>query len=151
MRISDLSSVVCSSDLCILLALINTGARPSEIASLLPEHIHLSGPVPYISIEPVGRKLKNPQSKRVIPLVGVSLAAFKDHPGFPALSLQGRYQRHAERLPAGKRPHENGRPRSFFAAPCVRRQDGSGGICRPHRWEERRGGKEWVMKCRKRR
>lgn len=69
---------------CILLALINTGARPSEIAGLMPEHIHLSGPVPYISIEPVGRQLKNPQSKRVIPLVGVSLDAFKQCPkGFP--------------------------------------------------------------------
>jgi integrase len=69
---------------CILLALVNTGARPSEIAGLLPEHIHLDGPVPYISIEPEGRKLKNAQSKRHIPLVGVSLEAFKERPkGFP--------------------------------------------------------------------
>lgn len=69
---------------CILLALINTGARPSEIAGLLPEHIHLKAAVPYISIEPDGRKLKTPQSRRVIPLVGVSLAAFKECPnGFP--------------------------------------------------------------------
>jgi len=69
---------------CILLALVNTGARPSEIAGLLPEHICLDGPVPYISIEPEGRKLKNSQSKRQIPLVGVSLTAFKERPqGFP--------------------------------------------------------------------
>lgn len=69
---------------CILLALINTGARPSEIAGLLPEHINLSGPVPYISIEADGRQLKNQQSRRLIPLVGVSLEAFKECPrGFP--------------------------------------------------------------------
>jgi integrase len=69
---------------CILLALINTGARPSEVAGLMPEHISLEGPVPFISIEPEGRKLKNAQSKRQIPLVGISLAAFRECPeGFP--------------------------------------------------------------------
>lgn len=69
---------------CIMLAMINTGARPSEIAGLLPEHIRLDGKVPYISIEPVGRQLKNHQSKRQIPLTGVSLEAIKTCPhGFP--------------------------------------------------------------------
>ncbi|GEC30666.1 DUF6538 domain-containing protein [Sinorhizobium fredii] len=70
---------------CILLGMVNTGARPSEIAGLLPEHIRLETAVPHISIEPVGRQLKNPQSKRVIPLTGVSLKAFQDCPdGFPS-------------------------------------------------------------------
>lgn len=68
----------------ILLGMINTGYRPSEAAGLLPEHIHLDAAVPYISIEPVGRQLKNRHSRRRIPLVGVSLQAFKDNPaGFP--------------------------------------------------------------------
>lgn len=70
---------------CILLAMINTGARPSEIAGLLPEHIRLADKVPHISIEPVGRQLKNQQSKRIIPLTGISLKAFKECPkGFPS-------------------------------------------------------------------
>lgn len=69
---------------CIVLGMINTGYRPSEAAGLLPEHIRLDGPVPYISIEPVGRQLKNATSKRVIPLAGVSLDAFRACPkGFP--------------------------------------------------------------------
>lgn len=70
---------------CILLGMVNTGARPSELAGLLPEHIRLDVKVPHISIEPVGRQLKNQQSKRVIPLTGVSLKAFQDCPGgFPS-------------------------------------------------------------------
>ncbi|MEJ6848615.1 DUF6538 domain-containing protein [Sinorhizobium fredii] len=70
---------------CILLAMINTGARPSEIAGLMPEHIRIDGDVPHISIEPVGRQLKNQQSKRVIPLTGISLKAFQECPkGFPS-------------------------------------------------------------------
>jgi integrase len=69
---------------CILVGMVNTGARPSEIAGLLPDHIRLETAVPHISIEPVGRQLKNPQSKRVIPLTGISLKAFQDCPnGFP--------------------------------------------------------------------
>lgn len=69
---------------CILLGMVNTGYRPGEAAGLLPHHIHLAGAVPYISIEPEGRQLKNKVSERVIPLVGVSLDAFKQCPkGFP--------------------------------------------------------------------
>jgi integrase len=65
---------------CIVLGMVNTGYRPSEAAGLLPEHIHLEGKVPFISIEPVGRQLKNKQSIRQIPLTGVSLDAFKECP-----------------------------------------------------------------------
>ncbi|RWX60499.1 integrase, partial [Mesorhizobium sp. M4B.F.Ca.ET.089.01.1.1] len=69
---------------CILLGMINTGYRPGEAAGLLPHHIRLDGDVPHISIEPEGRQLKNKVSKRVIPLVGVSLEAFRQCPkGFP--------------------------------------------------------------------
>lgn len=69
---------------CIVLGMINTGYRPSEGAGLLPEHIRLDGPIPFISIEPVGRQLKNEHSERVIPLTGVSLEAFQACPGgFP--------------------------------------------------------------------
>lgn len=68
----------------ILLGMVNTGYRPSEGAQLTTAQIHLDVPVPYISIEPVARALKTKHSKRIIPLVGVSLEAFKAFPnGFP--------------------------------------------------------------------
>lgn len=69
---------------CIVLGMINTGYRPSEGAALLADHIKLAGKVPYISIEPDGRQLKSKHSKRLIPLTGVSLEAFRECPqGFP--------------------------------------------------------------------
>jgi len=69
---------------CILFGMINTGYRPSEARGLLPEHIKLEGAVPHISIEPDGRQLKSVRSRRIIPLAGVSLEAFKQCPdGFP--------------------------------------------------------------------
>lgn len=68
----------------IVLGMVNTGYRPSEGAGLLREHIRLEGKTPHISIEPVGRQLKNETSKRLIPLTGVSLEAFRACPGgFP--------------------------------------------------------------------
>ena len=69
---------------CVLLGLVNTGCRPSEISSLGPAQIRLDADVPHISVEPNGRELKTPHSERIIPLVGVSLDAFKTCPqGFP--------------------------------------------------------------------
>lgn len=69
---------------CILLAMVNTGARPSELAALTTDQIRLTDTVPHISIEPVGRQLKSANARRIIPLCGVSLEAVKDHPdGFP--------------------------------------------------------------------
>lgn len=69
---------------CILLGMINTGYRPSEAASMTSAQIRLDVDVPHISIEPVGRQLKSRNARRVIPLVGVSLEAFKECPkGFP--------------------------------------------------------------------
>lgn len=65
----------------ILLGMINTGYRPSEGAGLLPEHIVLDAEIPHIDIQPVGRALKTRRSRRKIPLVGVSLEAFRAMPG----------------------------------------------------------------------
>jgi len=68
----------------ILLGMVNTGYRPSEGAALDGETIRLDGPVPHISIEPTHRQLKSPYARRVIPLLGVSLDAFRQYPqGFP--------------------------------------------------------------------
>lgn len=68
----------------ILLAMVNTGARPSEIANLTTDRIRLDGKVPHISIEGEERQLKSAYARRVIPLCGVSLEAMRAHPGgFP--------------------------------------------------------------------
>lgn len=73
-----------SQALGILLVMINTGARPSEIASLTAAQIHLRAETPHISIEPVGRELKTPNALRKIPIVGCSLIGLTMNPeGFP--------------------------------------------------------------------
>ncbi|MEO0792131.1 MAG: DUF6538 domain-containing protein [Pseudomonadota bacterium] len=67
----------------IVLACINTGARPSEISNLREEQISLDG-VPHINIDAVGREIKTRSSRRQIPLVGASLVAMQRNPaGFP--------------------------------------------------------------------
>ncbi len=69
---------------CIVLGMVNTGYRPSEGAALGSDQIRLEADVPHISIEPVGRQLKSAYARRIIPLAGVSLEAFKECPdGFP--------------------------------------------------------------------
>ena len=69
---------------CILLGMVNTGYRPSEGAGLGPAQIRLDTTVPHISIEANGRQLKSAYARRIIPLTGVSLEAFKECPdGFP--------------------------------------------------------------------
>ncbi|MDP2047613.1 MAG: tyrosine-type recombinase/integrase [Cypionkella sp.] len=69
---------------CIMLGMINTGYRPSEGSGLTAAQIRLDSNVPHIKIEAVGRKLKTDHSERIIPLVGVSLEAFRQFPnGFP--------------------------------------------------------------------
>lgn len=69
----------------ILYALIETGARPSEICNLRPDNIRLTAKVPYLAIrETESREIKADASDRDIPLVGISLAAMKLNPnGFP--------------------------------------------------------------------
>ena len=85
----------------VLLTLIETGARPSEICNLSPGQIHLSAPVPYISIDfQKDRVIKTESSKRDIPLVGVALAVMKRFPnGFP------RYKDREETLSATLMKH----------------------------------------------
>lgn len=69
---------------CIVLGMVNTGYRPSEGQALTAAQIRLEDDVPHIRIEPVGRQLKSAYARRIIPLAGVSLEAFKQCPnGFP--------------------------------------------------------------------
>jgi integrase len=65
---------------CLLLAMVNTGARPSELAALTAAQIRLGCKVPHISIEPVERQLKSANARRVIPLCGVTLDAMCESP-----------------------------------------------------------------------
>lgn len=73
----------------IVLALVETGARPSEIANLEPSAIRLSHKVPHLAIEPREdpddpREIKTELSRRMVPLVGVALSVFQRHKeGFP--------------------------------------------------------------------
>jgi len=62
----------------ILLMMINTGARPSELAGLKVDHLDLDGAIPMMSFVPDGRQLKNDHSERKVPLHGVSLDAARD-------------------------------------------------------------------------
>ncbi len=90
----------------ILLGMVNTGYRPGEAAGLLPEDIMLDAEVPHIRIrDNAARAIKNAPSRRDVPLVGVSLEAFRDFSdGFP------RYQTDSADLSAtvNKYLRENG-------------------------------------------
>ncbi|MER9679595.1 hypothetical protein NKJ23_09740 [Mesorhizobium sp. M0184] len=83
-----------------VLALIETGTRPSEICNLDETVIFLDTPVPYIRITPREdaddpREIKTEWSVRDVPLVGVALEVFKKNPqGFP------RYRNREEALSA---------------------------------------------------
>lgn len=72
-----------------LLALIETGARPSEICNLTADMIVLEHEIPHLKIEPRDdpddpREIKTDSSVRTVPLIGVALEVFKKHPnGFP--------------------------------------------------------------------
>jgi integrase len=68
----------------LVIGMINTGYRPSEGAALTVDTIRLDCDVPHISIAPGGRQLKSHYARRLIPLTGVSLDAFRQFPeGFP--------------------------------------------------------------------
>lgn len=69
----------------ILLGMINTGYRLSEGANLIAGHVRLDTDIPHIVIRSQDRHLKTPHSARMIPLIGVSLEAFRHCPeGFPS-------------------------------------------------------------------
>jgi integrase len=75
---------------CVLLGMVNTGYRPSEATGLRPEDIRLDTDIPHISIHGRFRRIKNRESERDIPLVGVSLEAFRQCPGgFPRYRDRG--------------------------------------------------------------
>lgn len=73
----------------VVLIMVETGCRPVEICNLLPQHIKLDAPVPYMQVRPVKkgdhkRETKTQSSIRDIPLIGISLAAMQKFPGgFP--------------------------------------------------------------------
>ncbi|WP_289034199.1 tyrosine-type recombinase/integrase [uncultured Roseibium sp.] len=69
----------------LLLALIETGCRPSELCNLTSERIHLDGDAPFIFIDyRPDRAVKTDSSVRRIPLIGVALEALRRAPnGFP--------------------------------------------------------------------
>lgn len=79
----------------VLLTVIDTGARPSEICNLSEKHIRLDDPIPHIMIEPEDdpddpREIKTDSSVRRMPLVGLALEAMKKHPkGFPRYRDKG--------------------------------------------------------------
>jgi integrase len=72
-----------------VLAMIETGARPSEICNLTPKMIDLEAKVPHLKIMPRDdpddpREIKTETSIRSVPLIGVALAVFQKHRnGFP--------------------------------------------------------------------
>lgn len=76
----------------IFLGMINTGYRPGEGAGLLPDDISLGSNIPHIIIRANrNRSLETPQSKRTIPLTGISLEAFRQAPsGFPRFAKDGK-------------------------------------------------------------
>ncbi len=68
----------------VLYVVTETGMRPSEVVNLRKDAIRLDAKIPYVKIQPDGRKLKTEDSEREIPLVGIALAAMRLRPeGFP--------------------------------------------------------------------
>ena len=68
----------------VLYVVAETGMRPSEVVNLQEDAIRLDAKIPFVKVQPDGRRLKTEDSEREIPLVGVALAAMKLRPqGFP--------------------------------------------------------------------
>ncbi|WP_282129368.1 tyrosine-type recombinase/integrase [Roseobacter litoralis] len=59
----------------VLLIMINTGLRPSEITDAPLEDFEVTANVPFLRVAPHGRELKVAHTRRDIPLLGVSLEA----------------------------------------------------------------------------
>lgn len=75
----------------VILAMVETGMRPSEIVNFKPEHLQLDDEIPHVQIRATpGRQIKTKQSKRDIPLVGAALRAFEEQrEGFPRYADKG--------------------------------------------------------------
>ncbi|WP_427450592.1 tyrosine-type recombinase/integrase [Litorimonas sp. WD9-15] len=69
----------------LLMVLIETGCRLSELTNIEPKNIRLRDEIPHLRIRPTSdRELKSSSSERDIPLVGIALEAMKRAPdGFP--------------------------------------------------------------------
>lgn len=85
----------------IVLVMVNTGLRPSEVAGLRGENIALDADIPHVKIRPDGRQLKTDNAERDLPLAGVSLEAmlpggfprYRDKPGLSA-TINKRFREH---------------------------------------------------------
>ncbi|WFE75902.1 tyrosine-type recombinase/integrase [Roseinatronobacter sp. S2] len=83
----------------VLLVMVNTGARPSEIHGLHADDIHLNAPIPFIDINDKNRTLKTEASKRQIPLWGVALEAMRRRPdGFPTYRGRDKWSTDTNRI-----------------------------------------------------
>ena len=68
-----------------LFVMIETGLRPSELVNLDRSMIRLDADIPHLQLQNGTRRLKNDNSQRDLPLVGVALAAMRLQPnGFPS-------------------------------------------------------------------
>ena len=59
----------------VLLIMINTGLRPSEIIDAPLSDFEIKANIPFLRVAPNGRELKVAHTKRDIPLIGVALEA----------------------------------------------------------------------------
>jgi len=68
-----------------LFVMIETGLRPSELVNLNRSMICLDSEIPHLRLQNGTRRLKNDNSQRDLPLVGVALAAMRlQLNGFPS-------------------------------------------------------------------
>jgi integrase len=68
----------------VIMIVMETGARPSEIVNLTKNRIMLDADIPFIRVEAEDRLLKTEHSERDVPLIGMALEAMRRHPvGFP--------------------------------------------------------------------
>lgn len=85
----------------VVLVMINTGLRPSEVTGAMPANICLGADIPHVKIRGEGRQLKTDNSERDMPLVGVSLQAmpalgfprYRDKAGLSA-TINKRFREH---------------------------------------------------------
>ncbi|MEO1722028.1 MAG: DUF6538 domain-containing protein [Pseudomonadota bacterium] len=85
----------------ILFGLINTGLRPSELAGCAPGEIIVDHELPHVVIQPnESRDIKTHSSRRIVPLVGLSLEAVRPYAssGFPRYAGKDRFSATANKF-----------------------------------------------------